>query len=76
VFYFNVQQLSINLVCLQYSHRPSSEDALRHVFVAEFHNEEDEPIYPDGVITLPIDDNVKLTAPQYRERLYQVQLLL
>jgi hypothetical protein len=39
--------------------------------VAEFHNEEEEPIYPEGPITLPIDDNVKLTAPQYRERLYQ-----
>lgn len=59
--------------CFEFNpeHRPSSEDALRHVFVTEFHNEEEEPIYPDGTITLPIDDNTKLTAPQYRERLYQ-----
>ena len=51
--------------------RPSSEQLLQHVFVAEFHNEEEEPIYPHGPLRLPIDDNVKLTAPQYRERLYQ-----
>lgn len=50
--------------------RPSAEELLRHVFVAEFHNEEEEPNYPHGPLTLPIDDNIKLTAPQYRERLY------
>mmetsp|Transcript_19926 Transcript_19926/g.27465 ORF Transcript_19926/g.27465 Transcript_19926/m.27465 type:complete len:120 (-) Transcript_19926:539-898(-) len=53
------------------SRRPSAEDLLKHIFVAEFHNEEEEPIYPHGPLRLPIDDNVKLTAPQYRERLYQ-----
>lgn len=51
--------------------RPSAEDGLRHIFVAEFHNDEEEPIYPHGSLVLPIDDNTKLTAPQYRERLYQ-----
>jgi mitogen-activated protein kinase 15 len=51
--------------------RPSSIDLLQHVFVSEFHNEEEEPIYPHGPLRLPIDDSVKLTAPQYRERLYQ-----
>ena len=51
--------------------RPSSEDGLRHVFVAEFHNEEEEPVFPRGSLKLPIEDNTKLTAPQYRERLYQ-----
>merc|ERR1719223_2643482 len=50
--------------------RPSAEDLLRHVFVSEFHKEE-EPNYPNGPLQLAIDDNVKLTAPQYRERLYQ-----
>ncbi len=39
--------------------------------MSEFHNEEEEPIYPHGPLVLPIDDNTKLTAPQYRERLYQ-----
>lgn len=51
--------------------RPSAEELLAHVFVSEFHNEEEEPNYPNGPLVLPIDDNVKLTAPQYRERLYQ-----
>lgn len=51
--------------------RPSAEELLRHVYVSEFHNEEEEPVYPHGPLRLPIDDNVKLTAPQYRERLYQ-----
>tara|TARA_B110000090_G_C12974707_1_gene290335 strand:- start:8 stop:514 length:507 start_codon:yes stop_codon:yes gene_type:complete len=58
-FYFNPDQ------------RPSAEDALRHVFVSEFHNDEEEPVYPGGPLRLPIDDNTKLTAAQYRERLYQ-----
>ncbi len=51
--------------------RSSAEDGLRHIYVSEFHNEEEEPVYPHGPIKLPIDDNVKLTAPQYRERLYE-----
>ena len=28
--------------------RPSAEELLRHVFVAEFHNEEEEPNFPGG----------------------------
>ncbi len=51
--------------------RPSAEALLAHVFVSEFHNEEEEPVYPHGPLTLPIDDNTKLTAAQYRDRLYE-----
>lgn len=50
--------------------RVSSEGFLRHIYVAEFHNEEEEPVFPNEPIRLPIDDNTKLTAPQYRDRLY------
>lgn len=50
--------------------RPNAEELLRHVYLAEFHNEDEEVIYPHGPIHLPIDDNVKLTAAQYRDRLY------
>lgn len=59
--------------CLQFNPdgRPSSIDLLRHVYVAEFHNEEEEPVYPHGPLRLPIDDNTKLTAQQYRDRLYE-----
>jgi len=51
--------------------RLSAVDLLRHVYISEFHNEEEEPVYPLGPLRLPIDDNTKLTAQQYRERLYQ-----
>ena len=51
--------------------RPSAEDGLRHVYVSEFHNDDEEPVYPGGALQIPIEDNTKLTAPQYRERLYQ-----
>jgi len=51
--------------------RTDSEGFLRHIYVAEFHNEEEESIYPHGPLRLAIDDNTKLTAQQYRERLYQ-----
>ena len=41
------------------------------MFMAELHSEDEEPVYPHGPIRLPLDDNTKLTASQYRERLYQ-----
>ena len=31
---------------------------------------QEEPVYPEGALRLPVDDNTKLTAAQYRERLY------
>lgn len=43
---------------------------LGSTYVAEFHNVEDEPIFPHGPISLTVDDNVKLSAQQYREQLY------
>lgn len=53
-FHFNPEKL------------PNSEELLCHEYVAEFHNEEEEPVYPFGPLILPIDDNTKLTAAQYR----------
>lgn len=32
------------------------------MFVSEFHNEEEEPIYPHGPLRLPIDDNIKVSG--------------
>lgn len=49
--------------------RISAKEALRHPYVAQFHNPEDEPECPH-VIRIPIDDNVKLTVQDYRDRLY------
>jgi mitogen-activated protein kinase 15 len=39
--------------------RITAEEALRHPYVASFHNEADEPSHPE-IITIPIDDNTKV----------------
>ena len=59
--------------CLRFnpSLRPTAVDLLRHPYSAEFHNEEEELVYPSGPIGLIVDDNIKLTAAQYRDQLYQ-----
>lgn len=49
--------------------RITAEEALRHPFVAQFHNPQDEPAC-DHTITIPIDDNVKYTIQEYRDKLY------
>lgn len=60
--------LDLIKVCFHFNpdKRPNTEALLCHEYVAEFHNEEDEPNYPHGALVLPIDDNTKLTAAQYR----------
>jgi len=59
--------------CLQFNpdNRISAEGALAHPYCAEFHNPEDEPVYPGGPIMIAIDDNTKLSAADYRDRLYR-----
>ena len=49
--------------------RITAEEALRHPFVAQFHNPADEPAC-DHTITIPIDDNVKYSIAEYRDKLY------
>lgn len=49
--------------------RITAEEALRHPYCAQFHNSADEPI-ASSPITIPIDDNTKLTISEYRDRLY------
>jgi mitogen-activated protein kinase 15 len=39
--------------------RITAREALRHPFVAQFHSPADEPSAA-GIITIPIDDNVKV----------------
>jgi len=60
--------LDLIKVCFHFNpdKRPNTEALLCHEYVSEFHNEEDEPNYPHGPLVLPIDDNTKLTAAQYR----------
>lgn len=49
--------------------RISAKEALKHQYVLQFHNPEEE-LDCDRVIRIPIDDNTKLTVQDYRERLY------
>mmetsp|Transcript_35221 Transcript_35221/g.78392 ORF Transcript_35221/g.78392 Transcript_35221/m.78392 type:complete len:424 (-) Transcript_35221:704-1975(-) len=49
--------------------RLTCEQALRHPYVAQFHNAADEPV-THKVIVLPISDNTKYTVHEYRDRLY------
>jgi len=45
--------------------------ALAHPYVAEFHNPDEEPVFPYGPIFINLDDNVKLSAADYRDKLYR-----
>lgn len=49
--------------------RPSAETTLRHPFLAEFHDPDDEPVREEGVIQLETNDNVRLSAAEYRTKL-------
>lgn len=49
--------------------RVSAHDGLRHPYVVQFHNPDDE-FDSDRPFHIPIDDNTKLTVTDYRERLY------
>lgn len=49
--------------------RISADDALKHPYVAQFHNPDDEPSC-NRVIKIPIDDNVKYDIEEYRDKVY------
>lgn len=49
--------------------RITAEEALKHEYVAQFHNEEDEPVFKRKIVT-PIDDNKKFSIQEYRAKLY------
>jgi len=51
------------------SKRLSAEQALKHPFVRQFHNPEEE-IVCDKIIRLPISDAKKLSLKEYRDALY------
>ncbi|TYZ66791.1 hypothetical protein PybrP1_002607, partial [[Pythium] brassicae (nom. inval.)] len=52
------------------SKRITCDDALKHPYVAQFHNEKDEPSAP-GALQIVVDDNTKYSAADYRDRLYR-----
>ena len=53
--------------------RLTAEEALKHPYVAEFHNEEEE-IISDHKIEIPLDDNNKFSKEEYRQKLYDIVL--
>eukprot|EP00439_Symbiodinium_sp_Y106_P067924 s110_g11.t1 len=67
----SVEALDLLRLCLQFNpnKRVSAKEALRHPYVVQFHNPEDE-FDCDRTIRIPIDDNTKLTVQDYRDRLY------
>ena len=50
--------------CLKFnpSKRITAEEALSHPYVAQFHNEVEEPVYPTPPIRIALDDNTKVTS--------------
>lgn len=53
--------------------RLTAEQALEHPYVAKFHNPTREPALNYDVV-LPVDDDVKLSVVQYRNKLYEMIL--
>eukprot|EP00292_Cryptomonas_paramecium_P012701 CAMPEP_0113697496 /NCGR_PEP_ID=MMETSP0038_2-20120614/22168_1 /TAXON_ID=2898 /ORGANISM="Cryptomonas paramecium" /LENGTH=356 /DNA_ID=CAMNT_0000620517 /DNA_START=49 /DNA_END=1119 /DNA_ORIENTATION=- /assembly_acc=CAM_ASM_000170 len=58
--------------CLKFNplRRATAEEGLRHLYVAQFHNEAEEPRFPGPPIRIALDDNTKLSVSAYRDRLY------
>ena len=58
--------------CIAFSPLKRMEVAasLRHPFVSEFHDPEDEPIRPGGAVRIETDDNTLLRPADYRKKLY------
>ena len=51
--------------------RLTAEEALKHPYVARFHNPDDEPSL-DCDIVPSLDDDVQLSVDEYRVKLYEV----
>ncbi|CAD7936392.1 unnamed protein product [Amoebophrya sp. A120] len=65
------EALSFLRECLKFNpqRRISAEKSLHHAYVAQFHNPADEPSCPKP-ISIPLDDNTKLSVADYRDKLY------
>jgi mitogen-activated protein kinase 15 len=58
-----------NLLQFNPHKRLTAEQALKHPYVAQFHNPDDEPVCTKK-IHIPIDDNQKFSIREYRNKLY------
>ena len=50
--------------------RGTAATALEHCYLADFHDPDKEIVYPHGPIKIGINDSTKLTANDYRQKLY------
>ena len=58
-----------NLLHFNPNKRLTAEQALKHPYVAQFHNPDEEPVC-NKKINIPIDDNQKFSIREYRNKLY------
>merc|ERR1719352_1228248 len=67
----SVEALDLLRLCLNFnpSKRISAKDALRHPYVVQFHNPDDE-FDCDRIIRISIDDDTKLRVQDYRDQIY------
>lgn len=65
----DAKALMKNLFKLTPSKRGTAASALEHIYLADFHDLEQEIVYPHGPIRIGISDREKLTANEYRNRL-------
>ena len=66
----DAKALMKSLFKLNPSKRGTAASALEHIYLADFHDVEQEIVYPHGPIRIGISDREKLTANEYRDRLY------
>jgi len=64
--------LDLLRLCFQFNpgRRITAKEALRHPFVVQFHNPDDE-MDCDRTIRIPVDDNTKLRVEDYRNQIYE-----
>jgi len=65
------EALDLLRLCFQFNpaRRITAKEALRHPYVVQFHNPDDE-FDCDRVIRIPVDDNTKLRVQDYRDQIY------
>jgi len=66
----NALDLLAKLLHFNPEKRITAEEALEHPYIEQFHNPEDEPAC-SRIISIPINDNKKLSVAAYREELYR-----
>lgn len=73
-FFPNMDEQALDLLKRMLIFNPNNritvEEALRHPYLKDFHNEAEEIEY-NGVIEISIDENTKYSIKEYREALYK-----